>query len=305
MRIFSVLIALVLASSSFAQNDSVAMLNKKLDQIQYQFYMLQAKVGSIDQDLSTFKNMSSDSIKMLMQNNEALSVRVEDSEAKLQNQASSIEMLEKTQSTQGGLLENFLWISALAFLIIAAVFIYSFIHNRKRLNSQRELLERLFMDNLRNLESELKEIAAANREKSIALESQINVLTGEHTELKENVSKHRSKAKKEHGQLEEAIANAEKELNKTLGTLKQKITKSEKKFASADKTLETAIRKNEKLLKEKIDKLKDAAKKDHEKMLKKLKADLKKSDDKIKSLKKDFKRTQKRKTVTFRVKKSG
>ena len=40
-------------------------------------------------------------------------------------------------------------------------------------------------------------------------------------------------------------------------------------------------------------------------MLNKLKSELKKSNEKMKSLQKDFKSTQKRKNVTFRVKKSG
>lgn len=305
MRFFALFFELVLASSLFAQNDSVAILNKKVDQIQYQFYMLQAKVGSIDQDFRLFKNLSSDSMKMLMQYNEALSERIEDSEAKLQNQASSLEILEKTQSTQGELLLNFLWISALALLIIAGVFVFLFINNRKRLNSQRDLLERLFMNNLKTLEMELKEITTANREKSIALETQINTLAEKNSALKEDVSKNRSQAEKEHKKLEEAIVLAEKELNKILGTLKQKITKNEIRFLAADKSLSDSIKKNEKVLKEKVDKLKANVKKDYETLLKKLNTELKKSSEQAEVLKKEIKKIQKRNTVTFQVKKSG
>ena len=58
-------------------------------------------------------------------------------------------------------------------------------------------------------------------------------------------------------------------------------------------------------MKKKINKLKAAAKKDHEDLSKKVKDGLKKINKKQKQLKQDFQKTQKRKTVTFRVKKSG
>lgn len=309
MKFFAVLIALALTIPSFAQNDSIALLEKKLDQMQYQFYFLQSKVNIIDQDLNSFKNLSSDSIKLLMQKNEALAVRVENSETRVDKQKMDIDMLEKTQDIQGGLLENFLWLVALGFLIIAALFIFSFIHQRKKLNSQRELLERLFMDNLRTLESELKEITTANRDKTLKLESEFHSFaneTKEHNEkLTTKIDKVKSKASKEHLTLEKAIKNSEKELAKRLGTLKAKITKTEKKFTAADKTLASSIEKNKKGLKDKIDKLKANTKKDHEALMNKLKDELQKSNKKVKALKKDFRKTQKRKAVTFRVKKSS
>jgi hypothetical protein len=305
MKFFAVLIALALTIPSFAQSDSIALLEKKLDQMQYQFYVLQSKVNIIDQDLNSFKNVSSDSIKLLMQKNEVIALRVDENGAKVDKQEMSIEMLEKTQHTQGGLLENFLWIVALGFLVIAALFILSFIHQRRKLNSQRELLERLFMDNLRTLESELKEITAANRQKSITLETEINKVKEESAFLQESVSKNISKAEIEHAKLEEAILSSDKELSKNLGILKQKITKNDKKFMEADKALADSVKKNEKLLKEKIEKLKSSVKKENEALLKKLNSELKKNTTKVNELQKEVQKNQKRKTVTFRVKKSS
>jgi len=305
MRFFAVLFAMVLAVPAFTQSDSVAILNNKLDQMQYQFYILQSKINSIDNDLSSFKNLSSDSIKVLMQKNEALGMRVEESEAQLNKQSMSIDMLDKAQHTQGNILISFLWVVAIALLILTGFLIFSFINTRKRLFSQRTLLEKLFTDNLKILETELKEIMAANREKSIALEAQLSRFSDDNTTMKIQIDKNRAKSKKEHQELEKAIIASEKELNKNLSSIKQKITKTEKKFSAADKTLASAIKENEKLLREKVDKLKVASQKEHKALMKKLNSGLKKSDEKMKSLQKDFKSTQKRKTVTFRVKKSS
>lgn len=291
MKFFAVLIALALTIPSFAQSDSIALLEKKLDQMQYQFYVLQSKVNIIDQDLNSFKNVSSDSIKLLMQKNEVIALRVDENGAKVDKQEMSIEMLEKTQHTQGGLLENFLWIVALGFLVILVLLVYSFIHHRKKLNVQRVLLERLFMDNLKTLESELKEISTANRQKTLALEGDF-----------ENMQK---KSASDHEKIHAAIIDAEKELNKKLGALKQKITKNDKKFAAADKSLADSVKKNEKLLKAKVDKLKSTVKEENEALLQKINSELKKSSKKVKDLQKEVQKNQKRKTVTFRVKKSS
>ena len=277
-----------------AQSDSIKILENRINNISYQYYMLQLKVDNINQDLRDYKSLNNDSLQQLMSKTGLLENRLTNSESKISNQKESIDMIAETQSTNHSLFSTFAIICIVVLLILAALLIYSFINTKKKIATQHILLERLFMDQVNNIELEIREINQKNQEKIKEVHQEI-----------EN-SKKTAKADNENAQSK--IKDIQKELNKNIGTIKQKMTRLDKKFGASDKKLKTSIRKNETRIKNKTDKLKDYTKKELDILLKTVNSKVKKTNKKVKVLNKDikeFKKQKRSKKVDFRVKKSS
>lgn len=274
-----------------AQSDSIKILENKINSMYSQYFVLQSKIETINQDLKSYKSLNNDSLQQLMSKTGVLEKRLTNNENNISVHDQSIDIIAETQSTNQSLFSTFAIICIIVLLILAALLIYSFINTKKKIAAQHILLERLFKEQVNKIETEIRELSQNNKEKIKQVHSKIE-------DAQESAKADNKKTLLE-------IETIQKDLNKDIGIIKQKMTKIDTKFGDSDKKLQASILKNEKLIKDKTDKLKDYTKTELTKLLKTVNTNATEINTKVNDLKADVKKQLRSKKLSSRVKKSS